>query len=85
MLKSQGLACEKNLPRVQDEKVERGVGSFPDFENKKTLDALQERIEAVWDEVVGDGAVLRKAIIQFRPRLKAIVAQHGHSIKKCFS
>ena len=50
-----------------------------------TLDALQERIEEVWVGVVGNGATLRKAVAQFRPRLKAIVAQQGHSIKMHFA
>ena len=70
-----------------DEEVERGVSSV--YEGRRqplaTLDALQERIEAVLDEVVVDGAILRKAVVQFWPRLKAIVAQHRHSITKYFA
>ena len=70
-----------------DEEVERRVSSV--YEGRRqplaTLDALQERIEAVLDEVVVDGAILRKAVVQFRPRLKAIVAQHRHSITKYFA
>ena len=49
-----------------------------------TLQELQERIVEVWNEAVGDGAVIRKAVALFRPRLQAIVRRDGHSIKADF-
>ena len=47
------------------------------------LDELKNRIRKVWKRAYTvDG--LRKAILQFRPRLKAVLLENGRPIKKHF-
>ena len=47
------------------------------------LNELQECIESVWNDAV-DLEVLKKAILQFRPRLEAVVKNKGNGIKQFF-
>ena len=53
-------------------------------EPSETLDDLKKKIKDVWKDVAGRTVVIRKAIDQFRPRLRAVVANEGKSIKNPF-
>ena len=46
-----------------------------------SIDGLKHKIVEVWDECVNDLTEIRKAILQFRPRLEAVVEKQGDSIK----
>ena len=48
-----------------------------------SLDKLKKRIRRVWKSSI-DVEALRKAILQFRPRLEAVVKENGGPIKKHF-
>jgi len=50
----------------------------------KTEDQLKSRILEVWDQCATNLTPIRKAICQFVPRLQAVAAREGHSIKKIF-
>ena len=51
------------------------------FESEKEL---QDTICSVWDQCTENVELLRKAIKQFLPRLKAVVTKEGRSIKTVF-
>ena len=48
------------------------------------LDELKSAIKRVWRDVAGRIDILRKAIDQFRPRLRAVVKENGGCIKMHF-
>ena len=48
------------------------------------IDELKKRIRHVWDECVTNLPQIRKAMKQFLPRLEAIDAKEGGSIKTVF-
>ena len=62
------------------EKVYSGHHAKP-FESEKEL---QDTICSVWDQCTENVELLRKAIKQFLPRLKAVVTKEGRSIKTVF-
>ena len=49
-----------------------------------TINELKRRIRDVWDECATDLPQIRKAMKQFLPRLKAVDAKEGGSIKTVF-
>ena len=49
-----------------------------------TIQELKGRIVEVWNEVLGDGTVIRQAVTQFRPRLQVIVWRNGYLIEADF-
>ena len=49
-----------------------------------TIDELKRRIRDVWDECATDLPQIRKAMKQFLPRLEAVNAKEGGSIKTVF-
>ena len=49
----------------------------------KDLDELKKKIQAVWRSCC-DMEVMRKAIQQFRPWLKAVIEQEGEAIKQIY-
>ena len=49
-----------------------------------TIDELKRRICDVWDECATDLPQIRKAMKQFLPRLEAVDAKEGGSIKTVF-
>ena len=49
-----------------------------------TIDELKRRIRDVWDECATDLPQIRKAMKQFLPRLEAVDAKEGGSIKTVF-
>ena len=49
-----------------------------------TIDELKRRIRGVWDECAADLPKIRKAMKQFLPRLEAVDAKEGGSIKTVF-
>ena len=65
--------------RVQ-EKVYDGRYCYP----FATIDELKRRIRDVWDECATDLPQIRKAMKQFLPRLEAVDAKEGGSIKTVF-
>ena len=65
--------------RVQ-EKVYDGRYCYP----FATIDELKRRIRDVWDECATDLPQIRKAMKQFFPRLEAVDAKEGCSIKTVF-
>ena len=67
------------LDRVQ-EKVYDGRYCYP----FATIDKLRRRIREVWDECATYLPQIRKAVKQFLPRLEAIDAKEGVSIKTVF-
>ena len=52
-------------------------------ERFSSLDELKKQIRRVWKDAC-DVETLRKAIMQFRPRLKAVVKENGGPIKTHF-
>ena len=58
--------------------VYRGLHNNP----FNSIDELKHKIVGVWDECVNDLTEIRKAILQFRPRLEAVVEKQGDS-KNC--
>ena len=65
--------------RVQ-EKVYDGRYCYP----FATIDELKRRIRDVWDECATDLPQIRKAMKQLLPRLEAVDAKEGGSIKTVF-
>ena len=65
--------------RVQ-EKVYDGRYCYP----FATINELKRRIRDVWDECATDLPQIRKAMKQFLPRLEAVDAKEGGSIKTVF-
>ena len=65
--------------RVQ-EKVYDGRYCYP----LATIDELRRRIHDVWNECATDLLQIRKAMKQFIPRLEAVDAKEGGSIKTAF-
>ena len=49
-----------------------------------TIDELKRRIRDVWDECATDLPQIRKAMKQFFPRLEAVGAKEGGSVKTGF-
>ena len=49
-----------------------------------TIDKLKRRIRDVWDECTTDLPQIRKALKNFLPRLEAVDAKEGTSIKTVF-
>ena len=68
-----GKNCDAVKRKVYEGRRER-------FSN---LDELKKRIQRVWKDAC-DVETLRKAIMQFRPRLKAVVTENGGPIKTHF-
>ena len=65
--------------RVQ-EKVYDGLYCYP----LAKIDELKRKIRDVWDEYATYLSQIRKAIKQFLPRLEAVDAEEGGSIKTVF-
>ena len=65
--------------RVQ-EKVYDGRYCYP----LATIDELKRRIHDVWNECATDLLQIRKAMKQFLPRMEAVDAKEGGSIKTVF-
>ena len=50
----------------------------------ESFDELKMRIKTIWGSCASNRLAIRKAVKQFRPRLKAVVEKDGQSIKKLF-
>ena len=50
----------------------------------KSLDELRQKICEVWDECANDLPTIRRSMKQFLPRVQAVVAKNGGSIKSLY-